>query len=156
MAHGARSVRNEDGFWVPAGLDGNAFMLDAVLPSQFQSSRTWSPEMRLMLAVLEDAIGTLNRLGRSVAQPIRIRGAGVQDMGRRSVDQELDWIASDDLSYPFSFLNICDVLGFDAGAFRRALAHMGFHVEGHKRHLGTGKRGPGPKLHLAYQYRSRA
>ncbi len=62
-------------------------------------------ERRLMAAVLEDAV-TLYREGP------RSR--------TRTTYAELDrWLASDDRSTLFTFLNLCDVLGLDAERVRR-------------------------------------
>jgi len=57
-----------------------------------------------MLAVLEDAIERIHR-----------HGAGPR------VTAELDWVASDDVAWPFSFRNVCEALSLDAACVRRAV-----------------------------------
>jgi hypothetical protein len=71
-----------------------------------------SPEARLMLAVLEDAIAQYQR-------NFNGRPIGADQF---SSDAEA-WIQSDEIEWPFSFLNICQVLDMDAGYLRRGLHH---------------------------------
>ena len=73
-----------------------------------------TPEQRLMLGVLADAM----RLHR--------RTVGYRDRrSRRLCAETLEWFRSDDLSWPFSFLNICHVLGLDADGLRSRVARDG-------------------------------
>ncbi|TMB23366.1 MAG: hypothetical protein E6J71_03750 [Deltaproteobacteria bacterium] len=66
-----------------------------------------------MLAVLENALLPLLR------NPARRHGRVVE---RRPLTAEVKaWIASDAQGWPFSFLNICHVLGLDEDALRSAL-----------------------------------
>lgn len=71
--------------------------------------RSVPPEQRLMLAVLEDALGIL------VAGPRRTTS------GRLFWDTR-SWVLDDDLAWPFSFLNVCEALDIDPGRLRRRLA----------------------------------
>jgi hypothetical protein len=64
-----------------------------------------------MLAVLIDAIRTL-----SVQQP-----SDARPQLYRAWVKELAWLQSDDQTYPFSFVNICSALGFDADYVRRSV-----------------------------------
>ncbi len=86
---------------------------EILLPDQFYlplSCRISSPEQRLMLAVLEDAVYTiLKYAGRAGRNP------------RRLVREAEAWIAKSDPSWPFSYENICSVLGIDAAALRYRL-----------------------------------
>lgn len=68
------------------------------------------PEKRLMLAVLEDAVAILSRPGasRSAAQ-------------RLATEEVRRWCASEDRVWPFSFVNICEALGFEPASLRDAL-----------------------------------
>ena len=61
------------------------------------------PEKRLLLAILEDAITAL------FLSP---------DHPPSEVDA---WISADDRTWPFSFVNVCEVLGLDCSALRAAL-----------------------------------
>jgi len=69
------------------------------------------PERRLMVAVLADAIGCFqkNRMARNAKK-------------RRLFLEAEEWIRSEDIEWPFSFRNICDVLGVDAEALRAQAA----------------------------------
>ena len=89
-----------------------------ILPSQYlaQAARDQAePQKRLMLAVLQtvvdDCWGTAVR---------RRRGAAPLD--RRASRQAQDYIDSPDRAWPFSFENICEAVGLDAGALRREFA----------------------------------
>jgi len=77
------------------------------------ASRPWRHqvgELRLMAAVLEDAINILRKRPRSRA-------------GREA----REWLGSRDASWPFAFERICDVLDLDADSVRRQIAN-GRHV----------------------------
>jgi len=82
---------------------------DFVLSDHFDPGGLATPERRLLLAVLEEAIGTYQRC---VAMGDRgsIR-AGVED-----------WIASEEGASLFSFVGICDVLGIEPAYVRTGLA----------------------------------
>lgn len=57
------------------------------------------PAVRLMIAILEEALATYQRCA-----------AGGRDRGRAMRDVER-WLSSDDASWLFSFASICEVLG---------------------------------------------
>lgn len=88
---------------------------EAILPSQYFSQpavdASLQPEKRLMLAVLEDAVGTYQKY-------VNARDRTAQ---RLFVDVE-DWFASDDQEWPYSFVNISNALGLEAAYLRRGLA----------------------------------
>jgi hypothetical protein len=65
-------------------------------------------EMRLMAAVLEDAIGVLRKRPRSRA-------------GREA----REWMLSRDTSHPFAYERICEALDLDADCVRRGVALNG-------------------------------
>lgn len=65
-------------------------------------------ERRLMLAVLEDAIRTVLLAQRS-------------GVSRKRLLRELAWLRSSNVSEPFAFESICDVLGLDASYLRSRL-----------------------------------
>lgn len=70
-------------------------------------------ERRLMLAVLIDAIRTLSSGG--LGLPPRRRLAWLRDRA---------WMQRDDLTEPFSFINICAALGINAGYVRRRVRQL--------------------------------
>jgi hypothetical protein len=88
---------------------------EAVLPSQYFAQAavdaSLQPEKRLMLAVLEDAVGTFQKYVNA-----RERTA------HRLFEEVEDWFASDDGEWPYSFVNISNALGLDAGYLRSGLA----------------------------------
>ena len=86
----------------------------AVLPEQFHSSpRPHSHirgEVALMQAVLEDAIECFQKqFGTPSFRDYRIAQEAEQ------------WFFTDDYQWPFSFVNICSVLGIDPDYIRRGL-----------------------------------
>ena len=86
-----------------------------VLPEQFYSRPTATDkvngEVALMRAVLEDAINCFQK------QPLK-SGRRAQ----RPVKEAEEWLFTDDPRWPFSFVNICAVLGLDAEYLRLGLA----------------------------------
>jgi hypothetical protein len=87
--------------------------IELVMPTQFHApaSESWWPgEKRLMLAVLTDAIEVL------------LKGPGVNGPRRRNLYEETaSWFAGEAPEWPFSFFNVCAVLGLDEGAVRSAV-----------------------------------
>lgn len=86
----------------------------AVLPEQFHSSPRQYPyvrgEVALMQAVLEDAIECFQKqFGTPRFRDYRIAKEAEQ------------WFFTDDYQWPFSFVNICSVLGIDPEYIRRGL-----------------------------------
>lgn len=87
---------------------------DLLLPVQFtellQRSSDRSGEQRLMAAVLEEAM-------RSFCQ-----WAGAPGMrAQRLFGEAAEWFASDDVSWPFAFENVCHALALDPEWIRRLL-----------------------------------
>jgi len=87
---------------------------ETVLPSQFfdrfKIDASLQPEKRLMLAVLEDAVGTFQKY------------AGATNRRARRLHAEAEeWFADDDVSWPFAFPNICQALGLEPEWLRRGL-----------------------------------
>lgn len=87
---------------------------EAVLPSQFYSrvlvDASLQPEKRLMLAVLEDAVGTFQKYAST-----RDRTA------QRMLTDVEDWFMADEHEWPFSFVNVCNALSLDVDYMRRGL-----------------------------------
>jgi hypothetical protein len=85
-----------------------------ITPEQYQDrvSRALvdQPEIRLMLAVMDDAIAVYQRFSDSV---------DIRD--RRLFEEASAWIHSSDTSWPYSFENICTALRFDAASVRSGL-----------------------------------
>lgn len=92
----------------------SAWLCAAVLPEQFFSPAEKPQKVRgevaLMAAVLEDAIACFQN------------GALAPGRRARRLGKEAeDWLFSDDLRWPFSFVNICAVLGLEPGCIRLGL-----------------------------------
>jgi hypothetical protein len=79
-----------------------------VLPSQLQPAPAVYPAIRLMGAVLEQAVCDL----------ATYRNA-TDALQRRLYLDAYAWTASGDRSHPFAFLNLCDALGYSPDAVRR-------------------------------------
>ena len=84
---------------------------DIILPSQFLPRTVGTPEKRLLLAVLEEAVGTYQRYLMAT-----------DHRGRAILADVEAWFASEDTMWLYSFVAICDVLGFDANYVRSGLA----------------------------------
>ena len=68
-------------------------------------------ERRLLLAILEDALLIVQHDQRLLAP------------GNRRLQRETrDWFRADDPYWPFSFVNVCDALGFEATKLRAVLS----------------------------------
>ena len=98
-----------------AGFNTEAlFQPDILIQSQFQATHQrrfhQEPEKVLMLALLEDAIVCFQD---NFSTECKRKKALFEDAER--------WILDRDASYIFSFENICDVLGLDAGYLRDGL-----------------------------------
>lgn len=88
-----------------AGLPIGVARLDVVLPSQFFGSRSKpTPEQRLMLAVLQDALDCIQK-----------------HRDRRLFDEARHWFLADETDWPYSFERICAALDLDANAVRQRL-----------------------------------
>ena len=103
--------------WLPSRLPRS--LLVEQLPESIVSAQwVWgarslasrSPEGRLMLAVLEDAVATLAR-----------NACGATKAERRALDEVESWCRADDRNWPYSFLNICDALHLSPEAIRAGL-----------------------------------
>ena len=84
-----------------------------ILPSQFWdfSRGRHFPELRLMAAVLENAIECLTRGN----------GGGTRGKHWRAFLDACDWVANERRDWPFAFANLCDFLGLDPTAVRESL-----------------------------------
>jgi hypothetical protein len=94
---------------------GRLFEPDTVLSAQYYATYIGSPykrpELRLMAAVLEDAISCLS---------IKARPATARQ--RKQIENAWQWFAAeDDSEWIFSFKNICEALGIDPAYLRRGL-----------------------------------
>jgi hypothetical protein len=92
----------------PSSYSGHPFEPDILLPDG--EGRAEVPEKRLMLGILQDAIFCFRQY----------RGAS-DGPSRRFFREAESWLMSDGRDWAFSFVSICDVLGFDPTYVRRGL-----------------------------------
>ena len=88
--------------------------LAPLLPPQLVSGPYRTPEQRLMAAVLEDAM-------RELVRPSEV-WIGAAERQRAEVQA---WVESDDVAWPFSFLNVCEALDLNPAHLRRRIARLG-------------------------------
>jgi hypothetical protein len=97
-----------------AGRTGVDLEPETILPAQYfsnvQLDASLQPEKRLMLAVLEDAVGTFQKY--AVARDRRAQALFTETE---------EWFAGDETEWPYSFANICHALGLDVGFLRSGL-----------------------------------
>ena len=77
--------------------------------------RLAEPHKRLMAAVLRAVVDDCR------AGTIYRRSAGYAPIGHRQVLKALAYVSSTDRVWPFSFENLCDAVGLDAGSLRDEL-----------------------------------
>ncbi len=82
-----------------------------VLPVQFFSrrERDWGGEQRLMAAILEDAVAIYSKPPPQASK------------ARQILRETERWLRSNDRSWTFSFLRICEMLGLEPTAVRQTL-----------------------------------
>jgi len=91
-------------------------MIHTLLPTQYvqqAGARLVEPRKRLMLAVLMSAVSDCQ-------QRMERTGAG-STSARRTMLEAVAYVTSTDRSWPFSFENLCEAVGLDAGWLRRRL-----------------------------------
>jgi hypothetical protein len=90
------------------------FQPDILIDSQFQSTYRrrfhLDPERVLMLAVLQDAVVCFQENLMATCKRKRVMHVEAEE-----------WILNEDKSYLFSFENVCEALGYDAGYMRAGL-----------------------------------
>ena len=90
------------------------FEPNTILPEQYftrlQRGSVWSGEQRLMAAILEDAVAVSSKPGMPRTSK-----------ARHVLRETLRWLRSNDRTWTFSFLRICETLDLDPSAIRRAI-----------------------------------
>ena len=93
-------------------LDDHTLLTDELtLPEQFYHRRGSDGCTLLLAAVLEEALLLL-------AKPKQEKGIGHLSSARLRQDA-VDWVTSNEDTWPFAFVRICEVLGYDPGALRK-------------------------------------
>jgi hypothetical protein len=90
------------------------FQPHTLLPEQYftrlQRGTAWTGEQRLMAAILEDAVVVTTK-----------QEAPRTSKGRHVLRETLRWIRSNDRTWTFSFLRICETLDLEPTAIRRGI-----------------------------------
>ena len=97
-----------------AEIDG----IDPLLAAQLSDRPRydlWPGEMRLALAVVEDAIAT-----------VRMASGTRSARGHRLAAEAWRWLAARDTRHPYAFENLCDYLGLSAAWLRNGLRLAGY------------------------------
>ena len=96
-------------------------MIHTLLPDQYlaePTARLALPQRRLMMAVLQTVID-------DVQGSAHRRAAGCQGPAdQRELERARAYVESADRSWPFSFENVCEAVGVDAGRLRSALQRL--------------------------------
>jgi hypothetical protein len=71
-----------------------------IVAAQQPDQRPWSPEKKLAAAVLASAL-------------VEIRDHHADPTHRKTVAEDVAWVFSDDGSWPFSFLRLCELFRLD-------------------------------------------
>lgn len=79
-----------------------------LLPSQLPAASSWSPEKKLAAAVLTSAL-------------VCIRDHYGDEAHVERVEEDLAWVASDDMTHAFSFLPLCDLFELEAAWVREVV-----------------------------------
>jgi hypothetical protein len=87
----------------------NLMAAGQMLATQQASASDWSPEKRLAAAVLASAL-------------VEIRDHHADRSYGRRIEQDLEWIGSEEAEWPFSFVRLCQVFDLDPAWVREAVA----------------------------------
>lgn len=85
---------------------------DMIVPEQWARRPRWTPEQKLLHAILMDAIEVLQKHNHLYRLNLR---------SYHLYKEAYDWVHDDNQTYPFCFVPVCDVLGLNAQAVRAAL-----------------------------------
>jgi hypothetical protein len=98
----------------PTAIDSYLYP-ESILPEQFFPRlvpRVTTPAAKLMNAVLVQAV-------------LDLRYQHARHSWMRKLYREAhEWVKSDDRSYPFTFLNLCETLGYSPSAVRQSLLRV--------------------------------
>ena len=97
-----------------AETSGPGLEPEMIMPSQFFDhvgiDASLQPEKRLMLAVLEDAVGTFQKYVGATTR-----------RGQRLFAEAEEWFASESTEWPFDFENVCQALSIESSFLRSGL-----------------------------------
>jgi hypothetical protein len=111
---GGTAMETQAAMKVEEPRSGASMEPETILPPQFfdrlRIDASLQPEKRLMLAVLEDAVGTFQK---------HTSASGRR--ARRLFSEAEEWFLSDEAEWPFAFVNVCEALGLEPGYMRSGL-----------------------------------
>ena len=81
-----------------------------MLPAQLPAPTQWTAERKLAAAVLASAL-------------VEVRDHHGAPGHRRRVEEALEWIASDETDWPFSFVRLCELFGLEVEWVRGVVAN---------------------------------
>src|SRR5262245_48825308 len=102
-----------------AAAAGAERMIHVMLPVQYlrqPGKRLAEPEKRLALAVLQTVLYDYRAAG------LREATGRAQVRNRQAYDRAMAYVVSRDRTWPYSFENLCETVGVDAGFLRQQLA----------------------------------
>ena len=76
-----------------------------MVPAQMPSPSDWSPEKKLAAAVLTGAL-------------VEVRDRHHESQYRRKIAEDLAWIFSDEIHWPYAFIPLCQLLGLEPAYVR--------------------------------------
>lgn len=79
-----------------------------ILPAQCPERSTWTPERKLAAAVLAAALE-------------HIRLHHTKPTHRRAVEEDLAWVFSDDETWPYAFVPLCQLVGLEPAYARESV-----------------------------------
>ena len=94
-------------------------MIHVMLPVQYlreKAARLAEPEKRLAFAVLQTVMYDCRAAG------LRGGNGRARVRNRQAYDRAMAYVESRDRSWPYSFENLCETIGVDAGSLRQQLA----------------------------------
>ncbi|HUO40594.1 MAG TPA: hypothetical protein VMU34_23325 [Mycobacterium sp.] len=92
-----------------AGTISHLLASGEILPSQLASPSDWSPEKKLAGAVLAHTL-------------MEIRDHHRDAHYRRRVAQDLEWVSSADVEWPYSFVRLCELFNLEPEYVRNVVA----------------------------------
>ena len=103
------------------------------MPAQFfQVPLEWHPERRIRMAILYDVLDMFSRA--AARKSLR------RDYSGAPLRKSVEWVESDDTTWPYSFVNVCEALSLEPGTVRKALLKIlgtpnHVHRGHHRRHV---------------------
>ena len=92
------------------GIVGHLLACGEIVPAQLPAPSDWSPEKRLAGAVLAHTLTEIRDHPRDALHH------------RRRLAEDLEWVASNDTAWPYSFVPLCELFRLEPEYVRRVVA----------------------------------